>query len=65
MTTDDNINDRDIKILVGIVRGPGTYATPSPDRVERLLQKRLIKRKKGRLRPTLKGRITAWLYRRG
>lgn len=64
MNTDDDIKDRDIETLVGIVRGPGTYATPSPDRIERLLQKGLITRKKGRLRPTIKGRIIAWLYRR-
>ena len=54
----------DIVTLRGIVRGPGNYATPSPDRVNRLMQKGLVKKKRGNLRPTLKGRILALLSQR-
>ena len=57
------IEQRDLKTLAGIVQGPGAYATPSPDKVNRLMQHGLIKRKRGTLRPTLKGRITVWLWR--
>ena len=57
------IEQRDLKTLAGIVQGPGAYATPSPDRVNRLMQHGLIKTKGGTLRPTLKGRIVAWLWR--
>ena len=46
------------------MRGPGRYATPSFERVERLIENGLIKRSRGTLRVTLKGRIVAWLYRR-
>jgi hypothetical protein len=52
-------NKNDLMTLRGVVRGPGNYATPSPDRIERLMQKGLIKKKRGTLRPTLKGRIVA------
>ena len=51
------IKPRDLQTLAGIVRGPGFYASPSPDRIKRLLENRLIKQQRGTLRPTLKGRI--------
>jgi hypothetical protein len=56
-----NQNRNDIVTLRGIVRGPGYYATPSPERVDRLMSKGLIKKKRGNLRPTLKGRLIALL----
>lgn len=56
-------NKNDIMTLRGIVRGPGNYATPSPDRIERLMQQGLIKKKRGSLRATLKGRFVALLSR--
>jgi hypothetical protein len=42
-----------------IVRGPGNYATPLAGGVDRLVQKGLVKKKRGALRPTLKGRLLA------
>lgn len=59
----EEIKNRDLKLLAGIVRGPGNYPTPSLERIERLINKGLVTRKKGRLRPTIKGRIVAWLNR--
>jgi hypothetical protein len=56
-----NQSRNDIITLRGIVRGPGHYATPSADRVDRLMQKGLIKKKRGNLRATLKGRLVALL----
>jgi len=50
-------------LLRGIVRGPGCYPTPSPQRVDRLTEMGLIKRKRGTLRPTLKGRLVAFFSR--
>lgn len=61
MESEKEIAERDLKTLMGIIRGPGNYATPSPDRVERLLRKGYVVKKRGALRPTLKGRIVAWL----
>ena len=58
----DDIKNRDIKLLTGIIRGPGAYPTPSLERIERLMKKGLITKRKGRLRPTIKGRFVAWLY---
>lgn len=59
------IEKRDLRTLAGIVRGPGHYATPSPDRVERLVQNGLAtKVPGGSLRATIKGRIITWLYRK-
>jgi hypothetical protein len=58
-----NRNKNDINTLRGIVRGPGNYATPSPDRIDRLMRRGLVKKKRGSLRPTLKGRIVALLAR--
>ncbi|HEX3440440.1 MAG TPA: hypothetical protein VHT93_08850 [Pseudolabrys sp.] len=58
------IQSGDLYTLTGIMRGPGRYATPSFERVERLIENGLIKRSRGTLRVTLKGRIVAWLYRR-
>lgn len=57
------ISERDIELLAGIVQGPGHYPTPSPERVQRLIDKGLVRKIRGRLRPTLKGRIVAWLKR--
>ena len=51
------IKPRDLQTLAGIVRGPGFYASPSPDRIKRLLENRLIKKQRGTLRPTWKGRM--------
>jgi len=53
---------RDLDTLAGIIRGPGWYATPPAERVESLLRRGLIKRRKGHLRPTLKGRLVALLF---
>lgn len=58
-----DIKNRDLKLLAGIVRGPGCYPTPSLERIERLMQKGLVTKRKGRLRPTIKGRLIAWLYK--
>ncbi len=57
----DEIKNRDLRLLAGIIRGPGNYATPSLERIERLVNQGLVTRKKGRLYPTIKGRIVAWL----
>lgn len=59
-----NGSRNDLATLRGIVRGPGNYATPSPDRLNRLMSKGLVKKIKGDLRPTLKGRILALLTSR-
>ena len=54
------IRSGDLQTLAGIVRGAGCYATPSPDRIERLTTKGLVKQiKGGRLKPTFKGRLIA------
>jgi hypothetical protein len=55
----NEIRGRDLQTLRGIVRGPGNYPTPSPDKIERLMHQGLIKRKNRRLVPTLKRRIVA------
>lgn len=61
----NRFEERDLRTLAGIVRGPGHYATPSPARVERLVQNGLAtKERGGLLRATIKGRIVAWFYRR-
>ncbi len=57
------IGERDARVLAGIMRGPGNYATPSPGCVARLAALGLVKKKRGRLAPTLKGRIVARLRR--
>lgn len=61
MEETNEIKNRDLKLLAGIVRGPGNYPTPSLERIERLVDKGLVTRKKGRLYPTIKGRVIAWL----
>jgi len=58
-----DVRSSDLHTLAGIVRGPGFYATPSPERIERLITKGLVKRRGGRLKPTLKGRLVALLKR--
>jgi hypothetical protein len=63
LNTQSEARHRDLEVLAGIMRGPGNYPTPSPERVERLLQQGLIKKKRRRLAPTLKGRLTAWFWR--
>lgn len=50
---------RDLQTLVGILRGPGNYPTPSVDRINRLMRRGLLKKKVGTLRVTVKGRIIA------
>lgn len=64
MSMNGDAERRDLRTLAGIVRGPGNYATPSPDRVNRLVARGLVKKSAGQLRPTLKGRVRVWLYRR-
>ena len=49
----------ELMTLRGIIRGPGFYATPSLRRVDRLIQRGWVKKKRGRLLPTLKGRLVA------
>jgi hypothetical protein len=51
----------DLATLRGIIRGPGNYATPSADRISRLVEGGLIKKKHGKLWPTVKGRLVAFL----
>ena len=58
---DRGTSKRDLSTLADIVRGPGMYATPSPERVERLVQNGLVKKKNGKLRATFKGRLIALL----
>lgn len=63
MAKAQNTEDRDIQILAAIKRGPGQYPTPSPERVQRLIEKGLVRKERGSLRPTLKGRLVSLLYR--
>jgi len=63
MATGQKIDQRDLQLLGMIKRGPGHYPTPSPDRVQRLIDKGLVKKARGTLRLTLKGRITSWFER--
>lgn len=65
MSDELGIKDRDLRTLAGIVKGPGFYSSPSPDRIKRMIENGLIKQEKGTLRPTLKGRIIAFLRRVG
>jgi hypothetical protein len=51
--------ERDLATLRRIVRGPGNYATPPADRIERLVSQGLVRKVRGVLRPTLKGRFAA------
>lgn len=64
MSDEQEIKRRDLQTLFGIVRGPGSYASPSPDRIRRLIDRGLIRKEGGTLQPTLKGRIVAFLNRR-
>ena len=61
MSTHHEIGERDLQVLAGIARGPGRYPTPSRERVGRLMELGLIKKKRRGLKSTLKGRIVAWL----
>jgi hypothetical protein len=45
LTTLNEIRERDLQALKGILRGPGNYPTPSPDKIERLMHQGLIKKK--------------------
>jgi hypothetical protein len=65
MRDEPELKHRDLKTLDGIVRGPGFYASPSQDRINRMVQNGLITRVKGILRPTMKGRAIAFLRRFG
>ena len=65
MSDESETKDRDLQTLAGIVKGTGYYATPSPQRIKRMVDNGLIKRVRGVLRPTLKGRIIARLSRFG
>lgn len=65
MTTRRELDRRDLQTLAGIVRGPGNYATPSPQRIARLVDQGMIKHKRKGLTPTLQGRVFAWLWKRG
>ena len=60
----DELERRDLELLARIARGPGNYPTPSPDRVDRLVTRGLV-RKKRNLALTLHGRLLAWLWKRG
>jgi hypothetical protein len=55
------IRGNDLATLRGIVRGPGSYPTPSRERIQRLADRGLVKKSNGSLRPTLKGRLFARL----
>ena len=59
------LKDRDLDTLAGVVKGPGNYASPSADRIERMVARGLIKRTRGILRPTLKGRLVNFLRKLG
>jgi hypothetical protein len=64
LESEREIAERDLRTLAGILRGPGNYATPSQDRIDRLMNRGLIVRKRGgRLRATLKGRVVVWMNR--
>jgi len=63
MATEQKLDERDKQLLGMIKRGPGQYPTPSPDRVQRLIDKGLVKKERGTLRLTLKGRIVSWFER--
>ncbi len=54
---------RDRQLLAAIKRGPGRYATPAPDRVNRLIERGLVRKVRGTLRLTLKGRWALWRSR--
>jgi len=63
--TEKETRERDLDTLVRILRGPGNYPTPSPERIQRLVNSGLVvKLRGGALRPTLKGRIVGWFHKR-
>jgi hypothetical protein len=63
MRAQHEIGKHDLRLLAGIARGPGHYATPPREHVDRLMELGLVKKKRHRLAPTMKGRIVAWLRR--
>ncbi len=65
MRDEPEIKNRDLKTLDGILKGQGYYATPSPDRIRRMVQNGLITQVKGILRPTMKGCVIGFLRRFG
>jgi hypothetical protein len=65
MNSKSGLNRRDLQLLAGIARGPGNYATPSAERVERLIERGVIKKTRRGLALTLDGRIVVWLSRLG
>ncbi len=60
---DESIEKRDLRTLRGVIKGPGFYATPSPDRIKRLESRGWIKSKNAVLRATWKGRFVAFFNR--
>lgn len=57
---DREMSQTDLRTLKGIVRGPGTYATPSKERLARLQARGLISVSRGTIRPTWLGRWVAF-----
>jgi hypothetical protein len=63
MTDERDDLSRDRQLLAAIGRGPGHYPTPSPERVNRLIEQGLVKKARGNLRLTLKGYLARWFSR--
>jgi hypothetical protein len=63
MSTQHQIEERDLQVVAHIARGPGNYPTPSRERVGRLMELGLVKKNRNGLAPTMKGRVLAWLRR--
>lgn len=61
----NGLDRRDLQLLAGIARGPGNYPTPSPDRVERLVARGVIKKTRRGPALTFNGRVIVWLLRLG
>jgi hypothetical protein len=54
------IGKHHLRLLAGIARGPGQCATTPREQVDRLMEPGLVKKKRHRLAPTMKGRVVAW-----
>jgi hypothetical protein len=63
MNEELGIKDRDLQTLAGIIKGPGFYPLPSPDRIKRLTENGLIKKVRGIMCPTIKGRMICFIRR--
>ena len=61
----EKLAERDLQLLARVSRGPGNYPTPSPERVERLIARGVIKKTRRGLALTLNGRVIVWLSRLG